>query len=210
MRDTTTATTSSQCDALIAGHSLLRHPFYIAWSDGTLPVSALKDYAREYGAFIRTISQGWAKTGNAHVARVEEGHAMIWEREFAASLGTSVTGQPQVAEVAALVATARELFSDKATALGALYAFEAQQPLTAQSKLKGLGDHYQQLPERAGLYFDLHKDDFAEPAMLAGAMETLSEEDRARALAACEKMCEALYDALTGVHAPHADGTCEM
>ncbi|MGA2052435.1 MAG: hypothetical protein ABSH19_03900 [Opitutales bacterium] len=205
-----TATLTSQCEAIIARHSLLRHPFYIAWSDGTLPVPALKDYAREYGAFIGTISQGWEAAGEPGIARTEKGHAMIWDKNFAKSLGTSVTGQPEVAEVARLVATARELFTDRATALGALYAFEAQQPLTAQSKLKGLGQHYKQLPVRACLYFHLHKDDFEEPAMLAESMEALSEADRARALDACEKMCEALYDALTGVHAPHAGGACEM
>jgi pyrroloquinoline-quinone synthase len=205
-----TATLTSQCEAIIARHSLLRHPFYIAWSDGTLPVPALKDYAREYGAFIGTISQGWRAAGNEHIARAEEGHAMIWDRNFAKSLDTSVTGEPEVAEVAKLVATARALFSDRVTALGALYAFEAQQPLTAQSKLKGLGQHYKQLPVRACLYFHLHKDDFEEPTMLAGAMEELNEADRARALEACEKMCEALYDALSGVHAPHAGEACQM
>ena len=205
-----TATISRECDAHIARHSLLRHPFYQAWSDGTLPVPALKDYAREYGAFIATISQGWATAGNAHVARVEEGHAMIWDRNFAVSMGTRVTGEPATPEVAALVATAKELFADRPTALGALYAFEAQQPLTAQSKLKGLGQHYQQLPVRACLYFHLHKDDFEEPAMLAEAMGSLSETDRARAVAACEKMCAALYDALSGVHAPYAGEACGM
>ncbi len=205
-----TATISRECDAHIARHSLLRHPFYQAWSDGTLPVPALKDYAREYGAFIATISQGWATAGNAHVARVEEGHAMIWDRNFAVSMGTRVTGEPATPEVAALVATAKELFADRPTALGALYAFEAQQPLTAQSKLKGLGQHYKQLPVRACLYFHLHKDDFEEPAMLAEAMGSLSETDRARAVAACEKMCAALYDALSGVHAPYAGEACGM
>jgi pyrroloquinoline-quinone synthase len=203
-----TTSLSAQCDALIAQHSLLQHPFYIAWSNGTLPVPALKDYAREYGAFIGTISQGWAMAGDSHIARVEEGHAMIWDKNFAVSLGTNVTGSPETAEVAKLVATAKELFSDRPTALGALYAFEAQQPYTAQSKLKGLGEHYKQLPVRACLYFHLHKDDFEEPAKLAGAMEELSEADRARAVEACSKMCEALYDALSGVHAPYAGDGC--
>jgi len=66
------------------------------------------------------------------------------------------------------------------------------------------------LPVRACLYFHLHKDDFEEPALLAEAMGSLSETERARAVAACEKMCEALYDALSGVHAPYADGACGM
>ena len=52
-----------------------------------------------------------------------------------------------------LVMTARELFTDYATALGALYAFEAQQPSTAASKLEGLERHYQ-LPDNARTYFE--------------------------------------------------------
>ncbi len=37
-------TTSRRCDAVIAQHSLLQHPFYVAWSDGTLPVAALSNF----------------------------------------------------------------------------------------------------------------------------------------------------------------------
>lgn len=192
-------TVSGQCDRIIAKHSLLQHPFYLAWSKGALPVAALKDYAGEYGAFIGAIGQGWQTIGaQAHV-RIEDQHARIWERDFAAPLGTSVT-TPQVREVIELMDVSRELFADRATALGALYAFEAQQPLTAQSKLKGLSDYYTQLPESCGEYFRLHDDDYDELSLLAGEMEELKPLDRERALSACERMSKALYNALTGIH----------
>jgi hypothetical protein len=41
-------------DEIVARYCLLQHPFHLAWSGGTLAVPALKDYAREYGAFIGT------------------------------------------------------------------------------------------------------------------------------------------------------------
>lgn len=192
-------TISGQCDRIIAKHSLLQHPFYVAWSEGALPVAALKDYAGEYGAFIGAIGQGWQTIGDFAHARIEDQHARIWERAFAAPLGTSVT-TPQVREVVELVDASRELFADRATALGALYAFEAQQPLTARSKLKGLSDHYTQLPESCGEYFRLHDDGYDELSLLAGEMEELKPSDRERALSACERMSKALYDALTGIH----------
>ena len=182
------APVSARCDEAIARRSLLQHPFYLAWSDGTLPVPALKDYARDYGAFIRTVGQGWETVGEAHVAGVEEGHARVWENTFAAGLETAVASEPQVAEAAGLVNAAREFFANRVTALGALYAFEAQQPFTAQSKLAGLRAHYAQLPECCGEYFRLHEDDFDEPAMLAAQMNALPAADQARALAACERM----------------------
>ncbi len=141
MTQTHDTTPATRCDAAIARHRLLDHPFYQAWSSGTLPVPALRDYAREYGAFIGQVGAGWAAVGEERIAQVEAGHAQVWARTFAASLDTTVAA-PQVTEVAALVAVADSLFQDRVTALGALYAFEAQQPLTAQAKAKGLAEHY--------------------------------------------------------------------
>ena len=195
-------TASARCDALVARRSLLQHPFYLAWSDGTLPVPALKEYAHDYGAFIRTVGQGWETVGEAHIAGVEEGHAQVWETTFAAGLETTVDA-PRTAGAAALVDAARELFADRPTALGALYAFESQQPYTAQSKLAGLREHYQQLPACCGEYFRLHEDDFDEPAFLAAQMNALPAAEQARAFTACERLSGALYDALSGLHAPY-------
>lgn len=199
---TTDSSPAARCDAAVARRSLLQHPFYLAWSEGTLPVPALKDYARDYGAFIRTVGEGWAAVGEAHIAGIEEGHADVWAHTFAAGLDTEVDA-PVIPEVAALVDTARELFTDRVTALGALYAFESQQPYTAQSKLKGLQEHYQQLPECCGEYFRLHTDDFDEPTLLATHMDALAAPDAERAVLACERLSVALHDALTGIHAPH-------
>lgn len=194
--------TARLCDALIAEHSLLQHPFYVAWSKGTLPVAALADYAREYGAFIDTIAQGWDMVGSGAIARIEEEHAEIWDNTFAGGLGTSVNS-PRIEQVAELLKVSRELFSERVTAIGGLYAFEAQQPATAQSKLKGLREHYHQLPQSCGEYFVLHQDDYDEPSLLAADIDRLRDQDRGRALRACERMCRGLYDALTGIHEPY-------
>ena len=127
---------SARCDARIAEYDLLAHPFYVAWSEGTLPAEALRDYARDYGAFIQTIGQGWAAVGEAAIARIEEAHALVWSHSFAGPLGVTVA-EPEGGPVSDLVATARALFAERGTALGALYAFEAQQPRTARSSSRG-------------------------------------------------------------------------
>lgn len=196
-------TTVTQCDEAIARHALLGHPFYRAWSAGTLPVDALKDYAREYGAFIATIEAGWRRLGETEIARHEAGHAKVWSETFAAPLGTAV-GAPRAAQVARLVATARECFATPAGAIGSLYAFEAQQPATAKSKLEGLDAHYATLPRTCGDYFRLHAGDYDETTILTGRMATLEEAQSADVVAACRRMSEALYGALTGIHAPYA------
>jgi pyrroloquinoline-quinone synthase len=204
------ATASARCDALIAAKNLLEHPFYQAWSKGTLPTAALKDYAREYGAYIATVGPAWQSAGYNDIAAIEDGHTRLWEETFAASLGTEI-GAPQVAEVLALVDSSRELSASRAGALGALYAFEAQQPYTAQSKLKGLDEHYSALPMNAATYFQVHADDYDEPALLAEAINALSPAEQAEAIAACERMSSALWDALTGLHAPYAaESGCAM
>ena len=198
-----TKTISERCQQAIEKYNLLRHPFYVAWSEGRLPVTALRDYAREYGAFIRTIGEGWSRVGEEKLAKVEEGHAMVWERTFAASLGTSI-GEPGLQGAADLVSTSRELFAQETTALGALYAFEFQQPHTAQSKLKGLREHYSHLPEKIGEYFRLHETDFEEPALLAAKMDALDEVHGEQVVSACERTAAALHNALTAIYEPYA------
>lgn len=193
---------ANRLDDIVAEYSLLEHPFYVAWSKGELPVAALKDYAREYGAFIATISAGWRAAGNEAVAAVEEHHTRVWNSTFAESLGAAVTA-PQVEGVAALVALANEMFSDPVAALGALYAFESQQPFTAQSKLDGLRHHYADLPAAVREYFRLHEDDYDEPAILAHRINALDPQDVARAEEACRRMSQALYQALTGIYAAY-------
>ena len=167
-------------------HDLLEHPFYQAWSNGTLPVEALRSYAGEYGAFISGIGGGWQTLGRDDIAKHEAAHARIWNDTFAAALGTFVS-DPNIEEVDHLVNTAKELFQTPAGAMGALYAFESQQPRTAASKLKGLTEHYQELPERCGRYFELHSGDYDEVSCLRESMATLNDPARAEALAACRR-----------------------
>ncbi len=186
-------------DAHVSKWNLLQHPFYQAWSQGTLPVSALQAYAREYGAFIGTLPQGWQAVGDADAAAVEVEHARLWD-QFAAALETRVVGQATTVQVAELVATARQLFASKATALGALYAFEVQQPATAASKLEGLDTHYKALPQGVRPYFVAHAEETCEKDMILAQIGGLSADERLACAAACETMSKALWDALTGLH----------
>ena len=150
-------------DQSLARWNLLESPFYQAWSAGTLPVDALRTYASEYGAFIQRVAQGWSAHGDDATAQVEREHVELW-RAFAHALETDI-GEAETPAVKALVETTDRLFAGRAASLGALYAFEAQQPRTAISKLEGLRTHYD-LPKSAETYFDVHKDDWDEPAVL--------------------------------------------
>jgi pyrroloquinoline-quinone synthase len=187
-------------DQSIARWNLLESPFYRAWSAGTLPVEALRVYAREYGAFIERVADGWSAHGDQATAQVEREHVELW-RGFAQALGTDI-GEAQTPAVKALVETTDRLFRDRAASLGALYAFEMQQPLTAASKLEGLRAHYH-LPASAEVYFEAHKDDWDEPATLRSRMDGLTPAGAEIAEAACEEMSKALREALDGLAAEH-------
>lgn len=195
-------TVFSRCDEVINKYSLLEHSFYQRWSAGTLPVAALRDYAGEYGMFVRTFGSNWETVGRPELARREAGHAKVWDDTFAKSLGTAV-GVPKVSEVADLIATSQDLSSERTSALGALYAIESQQAIVAKAKLKGLQEHYSALPEQCGEYFRLHCDDYDEVSILVEEIGKLSVEGQEKVLSACEMMCSALYDSLTGVEAPY-------
>ena len=184
-------------DSKIADYNLLNHPFYQAWSAGELPVEALRSYAREYGAFISMMPEGWETLDDAEIAAEETEHIDLWA-DFAAGLDTTVT-EAQIPQVKALMETADELFSEPTTALGALYAFEAQQPATAQSKLMGLKAFYQ-LPKSVEPYFETHSHNEHEAEKLLAYIGALPTDSYATVVKACEKMSAALWNALTGIH----------
>lgn len=187
-------------DERISKWALLKHPFYQAWEKGELPVDALRTYAREYGAFIRQMPTGWETLNDAETADEEREHTALWQ-DFAAGLNTEI-GQAELPAAVTLVEKSSELFASPATALGALYAFEAQQPETAKTKLAGLRKHYS-LPVGVEPYFEQHSANEHEAAKLLTSISALSAEDQAIALEACEQMSTALWNALTDIYYTH-------
>ena len=190
-------TTKQYLDSILEKWDLLKHPFYQAWSAGTLPVEALKVYTSEYGAFINILEDGWKTLDDAETAQEEKEHAELWE-QFAAALETKIS-EPKITQTAELISTASKLFASPASTLGAMYAFEAQQPATAKSKLDGLKTHYS-LPTEVEPYFEIHSANWHESEKILSALDKLSPEEQARAEAACALMAESLWNALTGIH----------
>jgi pyrroloquinoline-quinone synthase len=174
-------------DNIIESKCLLKHPFYQAWNMGTLTTSDLGVYATQYGEFIDRIAAGWESVGDPDTAA-----------DFADGLDAPRPAQRRLPEIEALVSLSDELFRQKASALGALYAFEQQQPATAESKLAGLRRHYD-LPDSAHAYFEIHQSDVEEPNWLAKQIEGLSPQNFDKAESACRRMAAALWGGLDGV-----------
>lgn len=186
----------------VAAHDLLKHPFYQAWNMGTLPTEALRAYAEEYGVFIRSIADGWTTLGESEGARIERRHADLWSG-FALSLGTSVHDAPNSPAVVELLRVTKESFATTPGAIGALYAFELQQPQTAETKLAGLKTHYAHLGEGVKPYFEAHVGESGEDVLLEQKLAALSPADQHLAAQACERMATALWNALSGLTPAH-------
>ncbi|MBW8009682.1 MAG: hypothetical protein FVQ83_00385 [Chloroflexi bacterium] len=178
-------------------YHLLDHPFYQAWNDGSLPLEGLKTYAEEYGAFITAIPQGWETLNDLETVEEEKEHAELW-KVFADGLETQV-GSANLKQTKALVEEAGKLFAQPPTAMGALYAFEVQQPETAQSKLAGLREFYD-LPEACEKYFIEHTNNQHEAQKLLNKIDTLDEISQFEAEKAALQMSKLLWDALSGIH----------
>ncbi len=193
-------TLKGQLDDIIARNDLSKTEFYKAWMSGELTLDSLKIYASEYGNFIDTITEGWATVGNQHYAQEEIEHVALWRR-FAKALDTDLNPNIQLAEVADLCKLAHTLFATKLEALGALYAFEIQSPLTSKDKIEGLVNYGLKGNEDAEAYFKEHLHNEHETDELMVRMNELPLEDRAVALAACEQLSKALCVALDAIYA---------
>src|SRR3954452_4756500 len=137
-------------DDMIDERHLLKHPFYTKWAEGTLPVEALQEYARQYYAFEsampRYLSALHTRTPDKAVRQQildnlwdeehgKDNHAELWLR-FAEGIGVSredvQSATPNTA-TQALTDTYAEITSEEPVAAGvaALYAAERQVPQVA-------------------------------------------------------------------------------
>jgi len=133
---------------------LLNHPFYQAWTHGTVTRDQLARYARSYAEFIAAMPAYWARIGQdfsvdtSAIVAEETHHIALWE-DWSAQL-PQPADYPRMTEVLDTFASfnASEL-------LGAVHAFEIQQPAVAHTKKAGLLVHYG-FAATDMVYFDEH------------------------------------------------------
>lgn len=215
--------TSTTIDSVIADRSMLKHPFYRAWTDGTLPLDTLRDYSRQYfhhvEAFPRAVSAVHSVCPDRDGRRMlaenlaeEEGieagkqdHATLWLM-FASGLGETegaVRSQELNPETTALIETFRRLSRKSyAAGLGALYAYESQFPAVASAKIEGLIERYGIGDETTLRFFRVHETADVEHSSVCRALiDRLPEDEAAEAVAAAEELAGALWSFLSGVEA---------
>ncbi len=161
-------------DELLRERHLLKHPFYVAWSTGELPLDTLRDYAGQYyrfeSAFPRFVAAAYSQLARSEDRRVllenlldEEGrpptHPELW-LDFARGLGLSrratVSAHPRPGTEQLLACYERLTRRGPAEAVAALYAYESIFPAIAAEKSKGLREHYGLRDRATHEFFRVH------------------------------------------------------
>ncbi len=165
-------TTLRDLDRLVRRQHLLKHPFYTAWSNGTLPIGTLREYAAQYyhfesqfprfvaGAYARVLRPSDRQTLLENLVD-EEGHPPthpeLWAA-FARALGVRGLTAPPTGPTSRLLRTYEEhsVEGTACSALGALYAYESQFPAVAREKSRGLRENYGIRSRAAHEFFRVH------------------------------------------------------
>lgn len=206
-------------DALIEKHHLLKHPFYQAWTQGTLSKESLALYAEQYyqhvKAFPENLRQLAVRTDDGLGTVVTENlseeldpiapHPMLW-RQFAESLGVSESSLEDARPlpgIAALLDTFDEISShgSLAQAVAAFYAYEAQVPEIATQKILGLRRFYGIQEPRSLAYFAVHEEaDLRHRAAWRSWLTGQTNAEEMEILCAAERTLKALWGALDAVY----------
>jgi pyrroloquinoline-quinone synthase len=173
-------------DSIITAKHLLKHPFYVAWTEGKLTKEQLRGYAEQY--FHNVLAEptylsavhfntphfhSESNSGDISVRQEvlknliseehgEKNHPALW-KNFALALGST---DKDLAKAAALPGTARlvETFRDIClnepfyAGLAALHAFESQVPSIAAVKIDGLARFYGMSDPASYEFFSVHQE----------------------------------------------------
>ena len=155
-------------DRIIEERSLLKHPFYQAWSDGKLTREALVGYSKEYYQLVKAVPIFMTQLMDRvpeHLydeldfnQQEELSHIKLWER-FANGLGVS---PEELNDYEALYTTnhaisgMHSLMSSYVSGSTAMYAIEKEIPKISQIKLEGLAEFYGLTSEDVTKYFKEH------------------------------------------------------
>ncbi|HBB86705.1 MAG TPA: TenA family transcriptional regulator [Blastocatellia bacterium] len=207
--------------AAVMQHSMLKHPFYVAWSEGKLSKAVLQQYAKQYYAHVRAFPT-YVSAVHSHCEDLEtrqlllenlveeeqgaENHPELWLR-FAESLGVAreeVKNAELLPKTKESVARLKQLTqsADYREGLAALYAYESQIPEVAQTKRAGLKEFYEIDDERGVSFFRVHESIdllHKEVEQRILAKECATQADKDRVTAAASAGAQALWSFLDGV-----------
>jgi pyrroloquinoline-quinone synthase len=202
-------------------YSMLKHPFYVAWTEGKLSKAVLAEYAKQYYAHVRAFPT-YVSGVHSHCddvsirqqllenlieeERGEENHPELWLR-FAEGLDVAREDVRTAELLPATKDSVRRLQSltqsdDYREGLAALLAYESQIPEVAQTKREGLKSFYGIEDERSVSFFRVHESIdvlHQEVEMQILEQRCQSPTDQSKAIASAREAAKALWSFLDGV-----------
>ncbi|MCY7363695.1 MAG: CADD family putative folate metabolism protein [Ignavibacteria bacterium] len=216
---------TTEVNAVIEEKSLLKHPFYQKWNEGTLTRTELQEYAKQYYHFVkhfpRFVSCVHSNCEDVNTRKIllenladEEGyktgisdHPRLWIN-FAESLGLTedeVKNAKPIREVEDLVDGMYELTRSPEFTLGlaSLYAYESQVPEISRTKIDGLKKFYGIDSLKAIEFFTVHEEAdvyHSKDEMDIMVKNNLSLEDQKRLINTVDESATLMWNFLDGVY----------
>ena len=213
---------SKQLKEKLDKYHLLDHYFYKAWNEGKLTREIIKDYAEQYyqhvKAFPRYISATHSLCEDIEKRKIllenlqdEENrngdHPKLW-RNFAFAMGSNTNEIESVKKEKFTTELIENFFKNGrasyAEGLASLYTYERQIPEIAETKIRGLKNHYGVTSKEGLEFFEVHKAaDVYHREACEKLLDDLSPEEQKKAEVSALSTAKYLWNFLTGIAEKH-------
>jgi len=213
---------SKQLNEKLDKYHLLKHPFYKSWNEGKLTREIIKDYAEQYyqhvKAFPRYISATHSLCEDIEKRKIllenlrdEENkdgdHPKLW-RHFAFAMGSNKKEIESVKEEKFTSELIENFFKNGrasyAEGLASLYTYERQIPEIAETKIRGLKNHYGVTSKEGLEFFEVHKAaDVYHREACEKLLDDLPPEEQKKAEVSALSTAKYLWNFLSGIAEKH-------
>ena len=213
---------SEQLNKKLNEYHLLNHPFYKSWNEGKLTREIIKDYAEQYyqhvKAFPRYISATHSLCEDLDKRKIllenlqdqenrDKDHPKLWIN-FAFAMGSNKKEIESVKEEKFTSELIENFFKNGrasyAEGLASLYTYERQIPEIAETKIRGLKNHYGVTSKEGLEFFEVHKAaDVYHREACEKLLDDLSPEEQKKAEVSALSTAKYLWNFLSGIAEKH-------
>ena len=203
-------------------YHLLNHPFYKSWNEGKLTREIIKDYAEQYyqhvKSFPRYISATHSLCADIEKRKIllenlqdeenrDKDHPKLW-RNFAFAMGSNKKEIESVKEEKFTSELIENFFKNGrasyAEGLASLYTYERQIPEIAETKIRGLKNHYGVTSKEGLEFFEVHKAaDVYHREACEKLLDDLPPEEQKKAEVSALSTAKYLWNFLSGIAEKH-------
>ena len=213
---------SKELNEKLDQYHLLKHPFYKSWNEGKLNREIIKDYAEQYyqhvKAFPRYISATHSLCEDIEKRKIllenlqdeenqDADHPKLW-KNFASAMGADKSKIDSVNKEKFTEDMIDNFFKNGrasyAEGLASLYTYERQIPEIAETKIRGLKDHYGVSSKEGLEFFEVHKAaDKHHRAACEKLLDGLTKTEQDKAEKSALSTAKYLWNFLTGMAVKH-------